>query len=130
MSHQLTRMILRTWSAVFVTVATAVALNVVLMDNSSRLDAQEPLPAENIVPLSIPAADELPPATPSSTVLTPVDAADLSEEDAEAMLRGPVHEAFAEQVNPDPLPGLVIAAKPPETVEEVPPEVRPDGRTV
>ena len=130
MSHQLTRMIPRTWSAVFVTVATAVALNVVLMDNSGRLDAQEPLPAENIVPFSIPAADELPPATPSSTVLTPVDAADLSEEDAEAMLRGPVHEAFAEQVNPDPLPGLVIAAKPPETVEEVPPEVRPEGRTV
>jgi hypothetical protein len=57
-----------------------------------------------------------------------------SHPDAEAayetLLRGPVHEAFAEQYNPDPQPGLVVPQQPPEPVEELPPEIRPEGDNV
>ena len=130
MSHHVTRMISWVWSAALFIVTTTVSMDITTNAGSGGLRAQEPLPNENVLPLLIPAADTLPPVNPLSTPLTPVDAAELSEEDAETMLRGPVHEAFAEQVNPDPLPGLIITSQPPEPVEEVPPEVRPEGRTV
>ena len=41
------------------------------------------------------------------------------------MTRGVVHEAFAEVVT-DPRPGLVVSKKPPEAIEEVPPEFKPE----
>jgi len=86
--------------------------------------AQDPPPAPD--PL-LPTAE----VTTESTLLPAADANGLAgEDDEEAMLRGPVHEAFAEQVNADPLPSLVIAAKPPEPIEELPPDVRPDGRDI
>ena len=46
------------------------------------------------------------------------------------MLRGPVHEAFAEQYNQDPVKGLIIPQQPPAPIEELPPDVRPDGRQI
>jgi hypothetical protein len=66
---------------------------------------------------------------PQAAVPDPGDVG-LSEEDGEAMLRGPVHEAFAEQYNQEPVAGLIIPRKPPELVEELPPDVRPEGRDV
>lgn len=80
-------------------------------------------------PFVIPADEEVPPM-PSAGLLPSEDDGPISEDDSEVMLRGPVHEAFAEQVNADPSPGLLISAKPPEPIEELPPDVRPDGRTV
>ncbi len=62
--------------------------------------------------------------------LPPVDIEELTDDDVEVMLRGPVHEAFAEQINADPVPGLVIPSTPPEPVEELAPDVRPEGRDV
>ena len=53
-------------------------------------------------------------------------------EQAQVLERGPVHEAFAE---PFAAPAgddaiAVIAARPPEPVDEVPPEIRPEGDNV
>ena len=43
----------------------------------------------------------------------------------EVLTRGVVHEAFAEVVS-DPRPGLVVAKRPPEAIEEVAPEFKPE----
>ncbi len=48
----------------------------------------------------------------------------------EVLARGPVHEAFAEQVSPDPSPGLEIPKAPPEPINEVPPTLKPEGDDV
>ncbi len=109
--------------AVFVSLCTAAAVEA----QSSSPDSLDG------IPLSIPAfssVQDVPSGAPSAGLLPPVEARTLTDDEGEAMLRGPVHEAFAEQVNPDPVPGLVIQTKPPEAVEELPPEVRPEGRTV
>jgi len=49
-----------------------------------------------------------------------------AEGDEEYLLRGPLHEAFAEPLTFDPQPGLVVPKAPPEPVPEMPPEVKPD----
>jgi len=46
---------------------------------------------------------------------------------AEVLVRGPLHEAFAEVVRYDPEPGLTVSRKPPQPIEEVPPEQKPEG---
>ncbi len=43
---------------------------------------------------------------------------------------GPVHEAFAETVSFDPEPGIVAPKAPPDAIEELPPEQRPEGTNV
>ena len=48
----------------------------------------------------------------------------------EVLTRGPVHEAFAETVTFDPEPGIVIAKVPPESIEEVTPDQKPEGANV
>src|ERR1043165_3559933 len=49
---------------------------------------------------------------------------------ASVLTRGPVHEAFAGMVTYNPEPGVVISRAPPEAIEEMPPEERPDGNNV
>lgn len=49
---------------------------------------------------------------------------------AEVLTRGPVHEAFAGMVTFNPEPGVVISKAPPEVIEEMPPEERPEGDNV
>lgn len=48
----------------------------------------------------------------------------------EVLTRGPVHEAFAETVMFDPEPGIVVPKAPPAAIEELPPDVRPEGNNV
>ena len=48
----------------------------------------------------------------------------------EVLTRGPVHEAFAETVTFDPEPGVVAPKAPPVSIEELPPEQRPEGTNV
>lgn len=55
---------------------------------------------------------------------------DPDESGAQALTRGPVHEAFAGIVSYDPEPGIVVTNAPPEPIEEVPPEERPEGNNV
>lgn len=52
-----------------------------------------------------------------------------SRED-DVALRGPLHEAFARPVSLDPVRFPVIDRQPPEPINEVPPEYRPDGDNV
>jgi hypothetical protein len=52
------------------------------------------------------------------------------EEGVEVLTRGPVHEAFAETISFDPEPGVIVAKAPPEAIEELPPEQKPDGANV
>jgi hypothetical protein len=49
---------------------------------------------------------------------------------AEVLTRGPVHEAFAGVVSFNPEPGIVVTARPPEAIEEIPPEEKPEGDDV
>ncbi len=53
-----------------------------------------------------------------------------SADGAQVLTRGPVHEAFAETVTFDPLPGVVAPKAPPAAIEELPPEQRPAGDDV
>ncbi|MBL8808811.1 MAG: YXWGXW repeat-containing protein [Planctomycetaceae bacterium] len=88
---------------------------------SSQVLPQDPVPVA-------PAASQvspLPPVSPDASVATP-----QTDGDDEVLLSGPVHEAFAEQFNQDPVPGIIVPRQPPEPIEELPPDVRPDGRQV
>ena len=53
-----------------------------------------------------------------------------AEEQMEVLTRGPVHEAFAETVTFDPEPGMIAPGTPPPAIEEVPPEIRPEGENI
>ena len=57
-------------------------------------------------------------------------AAEVKDEGAEVLTRGPVHEAFAETVIFKPTPGILAPKGPPAAVEELPPEMRPAGDNV
>ena len=81
-----------------------------------------------LAPENRPAPGSTPVSPPVPGELVGVDAEGVDE--AEPMLRGPVHEAFAEQFNQDPVQGLIVPQQPPEPIEELPPDVRPDGRQV
>lgn len=56
--------------------------------------------------------------------------ADETNEGMEVMTRGPVHEAFAETVVFDPIPGIIVSLQPPALIEEVMPDQRPTGDNV
>ncbi len=48
----------------------------------------------------------------------------------EPLTRGPIHEAFAEPLQYDASKPLIVAQKPPDPIDEVPPDVRPEGDNV
>lgn len=48
----------------------------------------------------------------------------------EVQARGPVHEAFAEPTSAQPTPGPVVTKQPPEPIEELPPDQKPEGDNV
>ncbi len=68
---------------------------------------------------------DLPPQEPMPMIIPPD-----GNEMGEALLRGPVHEAFAELHQADPTPGMIIAQRPPVLIEEAPPEMAPQGRNI
>lgn len=51
-------------------------------------------------------------------------------ENVEALTRGPLHEAFAIPFASQPEAGLIVKKRPPEPIEEVPPEAAPTGENV
>jgi hypothetical protein len=55
---------------------------------------------------------------------------DNEEGDAEHLLSGPMHEAFAAPVTFDAKPGLIVAAEPPQPIDEMPPDVRPEADAI
>src|SRR5262249_59410253 len=54
----------------------------------------------------------------------------LAQDGVEVLARGPVHEAYAEPVDPRPSAGPVVPRQPPVPIEELPPEQRPEGEGV
>jgi len=55
---------------------------------------------------------------------------DASGQDVQVLTRGPVHEAFAGIVAFNPTPGITVTKAPPNIIEELPPEERPEGDNV
>ena len=58
---------------------------------------------------------------------------DLLEPDAQepdVLMRGPLHEAFADVHQADPIANPIISEQPPELINEVSPEFRPEGENV
>ncbi len=53
-----------------------------------------------------------------------------AEEGVQVLTRGPIHSAFAETVTFDPQQGVVVSKAPPEAIEELPPDQRPEGANV
>jgi len=52
------------------------------------------------------------------------------EQGVQVLTRGPVHEAFAGIVTFNPEAGVEVLKAPPESIEEVPPDERPEGANV
>lgn len=52
------------------------------------------------------------------------------ENGQQVLTRGPVHEAFGQPTVFNPKPGLGITKKPPQPVEELPPDEKPEGDNV
>lgn len=82
-------------------------------------------PAQAQLELSAP-EQPVPPTPSLADANLASDTGDLPE-GAEVMVTGPLHEAFAEQFSDQAEPGIVIRKQPPELINEVPPEYRPDG---
>src|SRR5438067_2489771 len=53
--------------------------------------------------------------------------ADLSADNLQVQARGPVHEAFAEAVLFEPTEGIVVPRRPPDPIEEIAPDEKPEG---
>ena len=71
------------------------------------------------------------PPAPGGIAPPPLTApANGSQTEMETLVRGPVHEAFAQPFGQDPTPGAVVPKSPPEPVDEMPPEVMPEGENV
>lgn len=67
------------------------------------------------------ASPEAPPIVPPAA---PVAAAEETD-GVEPILRGPIHEAFAEPMRLNAGPSVTVPKSPPEPVPEIPPEIRP-----
>lgn len=53
-----------------------------------------------------------------------------ASDSAEVLTRGPVHEAFAGAVTYNPEAGIIVSGKPPELIDEIPPDQKPEGDNV
>jgi hypothetical protein len=69
---------------------------------------------------------EAPAAGPQAEAAPAAD----SQAEPEALMRGQVHEAYAEPTSFNPTPGQVAPRKPPADVKEQPPDVKPEGQDV
>ena len=88
--------------------------------------AEQDLPPPPPVPAGEPPALAAPLPAPAAQGEEPRDA----DEDLEVLARGPVHEAFAEPIVFDAEPGPAVPKPPPEPIDEIPPDQRPDGENV
>ena len=50
-----------------------------------------------------------------------------TENKVDVLTHGPIHEAFAETVAFDPEPGIMVPKAPPDAIDEIPPEQKPEG---
>ncbi len=59
-----------------------------------------------------------------------VPSATDQQDDIAVQTRGPVHEAYAAPMNPNPRPGPVVPKQPPQPIKELPPDDKPQGDNV
>lgn len=67
--------------------------------------------------------DPRPDPAPDAAVQAPADV----PAGVEVLTRGPIHEAFASVAVTSPEPGMIVPRQPPAPIEEVPPDVGPQG---
>ncbi len=70
-------------------------------------------------------AAESPPPSPA-----PVASTASASGDFEVLLHGPVHEAFMERFQLEPQAGVLVDQQPPEPIQEISPDVRPEGNVI
>ena len=58
------------------------------------------------------------------------ESASAQESGLEELTRGPIHEAFASSMSFNPEPGILVHQSPPEMIDEIPPDQRPEGDNV
>jgi hypothetical protein len=71
-----------------------------------------------------------PPPSPDQGVATDNTQTDVQPEGVQVEARGPVHEAFAAPAIRGPRPTPVITKQPPDPIEELPPDQKPEGDNV
>lgn len=71
------------------------------------------------------AAQDLLPPPPGPALTPPAQAG--GDANVEVLTRGPIHEAYAMPVTGGPTTGLIVPKRPPNPVEEQPPDVKPPG---
>ena len=124
----------------------SVAINMVSVMESpdAATFTSQPIRTANLPQLPQTNQQSAPPAAPtiqkpvppnySSVDPAPFDQpiADDEEEDKDidVLMRGPLHEAYAEVYQHDSKPSVSIDRQPPEPIDELPPEFKPDGENV
>lgn len=69
------------------------------------------------------------PAAPGQN-LPGQDIKEAVTDDFEIQTRGPIHEAYAEVYEANPQPGLLVMKKSPQPIDEVPPNIKPEGQDI
>lgn len=57
-------------------------------------------------------------------------AAGVTQDGEELLTSGPIHEAFAQAIPYSAEPGITVSVRPPDPIEEVPPDTKPEGDNV
>jgi hypothetical protein len=70
---------------------------------------------------------DAPPPPPPAPADPNVGAADQPDPNVQVMTRGPVHEAFAVPVTAGQTAGMIVPKQPAAPIEEVPPDMKPEG---
>ncbi|MCA9081636.1 MAG: YXWGXW repeat-containing protein, partial [Planctomycetaceae bacterium] len=102
--------------------------------NYSQLGVRGGLAAVLAWSLAVTGLAQLPPPPvpdAGAALPAPVPESEPADEDlVQLQENGPVHEAFAELVTLDERAGLIVTKAPPAAIEEIPPEVKPEGTNV
>jgi hypothetical protein len=75
-------------------------------------------------------AQQAVPEDPRPAAVSPEDFQPIPEESVEIQTSGPIHEAFAIPLTTDVPESIVVKKQPPEPIEELPPEQKPEGSNV
>ncbi len=75
-------------------------------------------------------AQDEPPLPPQATSVEPEEVRPVPDDAMEVQTRGPIHEGFATPLTNDVPESIKVREKPPESIEEVPPEIKPEGSNV
>src|SRR5262249_47940841 len=74
----------------------------------------------------VPATEQNVPLQPATTATNPA----TNDCGVDPLTSGPVHEAFAEPLDYNAARPLVVSHEPPAAIDEVPPEMKPEGTNV